>query len=115
MLTISYITKNTIESIIRHTCDLNGASELAEKISFEFNNKLTSTWGRALLVRMKIELSALLWLARPDARHDTVVHEVCHIIAWHKYKAEGHGKIWKYCMRRAYMKPKATASGHMVI
>jgi predicted SprT family Zn-dependent metalloprotease len=116
MPSISYHTHNTIKSIIRHTCDVNDASWLAETIGFKFNNKLTSTWGKAHQPNMMIELSTLLWLAKPVDRHDTVTHEVCHIIAWHKYnERKPHGKMWRLCMRRAKMNPKIAADTSMTI
>lgn len=117
MASVSYHTRNSINSIIRHTCDMNGVSWLAGMISFEFNNKLTSTWGKAHRDKKIIELSTLLWLARPGDRYDTVVHEVCHIIVWYKYSssAKSHGKEWRDCMRRAKVSPRISVDGSITV
>jgi len=117
MPSISHYTHNSIKSIIRHTCDMNDVSWLADIIGFKFNNRLISTWGKAHQEKKIIELSTLMWLARPEERYDTVVHEVCHIIVWHKYGSDvkHHGEEWRECMRRAKVKPKVGADGSITV
>jgi len=117
MPSISYHTRNSINSIIKHTCDMNGVPWLASLINFRFNNKLTSTWGKAHGDKKLIELSTLMWLARPEERYDTVVHEVCHIIVWYKHgsRVKHHGKEWRECMRHAKVNPKVGADGSITV
>jgi SprT protein len=114
---VENFTRHSINSMIRHACDLNGIPWLANLIYFEFNDRLTSIWGRAHRDERIIELSTLLWLGRPEKRYDTVVHEVCHIIVWEKYghSAKPHGKEWRRCMKRANLKPKSSEDGIIIV
>lgn len=86
---------------------------LTNHIRFKFNNRLTRIWGRAWQPNNLIELSTLLWLAGSEQdKKDTIIHEACHIIVWHKYgntpDIKHHGKEWKMCMTLSGVEPDVT-------
>jgi SprT protein len=89
-----------------------GARELLGKIRFQWNNRLTSTMGRATYYQQKgygiIELSVKLFqVATPEERETTVIHELCHIVAsWVYEENQGHNENWARMMRRCGLPPK---------
>lgn len=52
-----------------------------------------------------------VWLAVPDTAvvdsilADTIIHELCHMIDWKKFKNKGHGGTWRLCMTRMGIPP----------
>jgi SprT protein len=67
--------------------------------SVEFNNRLTSTAGRAFYESGRIELSRKLYEANVQGFFaDTIPHEYSHIVAWVVYGERGHGAMWKLVM-----------------
>lgn len=66
----------------------------------KMNKRLTSTGGRAFFEQGYIDLSCYLMERNPEYyEHNTIPHELCHIIAWRLYGDTGHGKGWKYVMQ----------------
>jgi len=84
-------------------------------VPISFNNRLTSTMGRAKAKRSNgivdggtIELSGPLWsVATEEQCRETTIHEACHIIDYIKNnKSNGHGTKWKFYMIRCGLKPE---------
>jgi predicted SprT family Zn-dependent metalloprotease len=80
-------------------------------VIFKFNSRLRTTMGRAQTIWWGtdvIELSGQLWGRATDAqRRQTIIHEVCHIVANRRSgKAQGHSRAWKLCMRVCGLDPK---------
>lgn len=96
-----------ILAAIKKACTDNGCPELAGYISYSWNGRFTRRLGDANLRTFHIRLSTPLWPRANDAtRYETVVHEACHLIAFHKHKERGHGYAWKACMARTGTKPE---------
>ena len=70
-----------------------------------FNISSKNIVGRAMLERGEIQLNPI-WLACGDKEvtdqilSETIIHEICHFVAWRLYKDSGHGTWWKFCMMR---------------
>lgn len=111
---ISYLKKSEIDDQIRRTCEILGFPELTAKITWRWNSRLTRAIGRATLRKNHIELSTKLFnLLKSHERRDTIIHEVCHLVAHLKYTVQrgkrirAHGLEWKSLMVKAGGTPKA--------
>jgi SprT protein len=89
--------------------------ELAQAIVIEWNPRFTRRLGDAVFnpttFQSKIRLSIPLWpRASIQDRMETVVHETCHIIVWHKFGLfiAAHGPEWKQAMRNCGIQPERT-------
>ena len=78
---------------------------LIPQMSISFNNRFTSRMGDANFRLKRVRLSAPLWpVAGKEERFQTVVHEVCHIVARYMHwprNIKSHGWEWKDTMKRA--------------
>ena len=91
--------------------------ELFPKLQVEWNSRFTRRMGDAEWKKLKgtgiVRFSLPLWpRATPEERRNTVIHEVCHIVANYKYqlwrnpgRRNPHGKEWAYCMRQCGQNP----------
>lgn len=112
--TMSCLDREAIDEQIRRTCreliDPNAAHVLAGTITWSWNARLSRAIARAQLASAKIELSSRLFPLLPDhEQRDTVIHEVCHIVA-HALHGPGiahHGREWRQLMVRAGGEPRA--------
>lgn len=94
-------------------CTLCGAEELAGRIRVAWNRRFLARMGDArwdYRVGLGfVRLSAPLW---PKASHDqqveTIIHEVCHVIADYKFGGrQRHGPRWQEMMRLCgYQSPR---------
>jgi len=104
------ITKQRARELMRLTCIKNGfSSEYADHVGLEWNDRFTSTMGHGSHPYMLIRLSIPIYQrASVKDQEDTVVHEMCHIIAFEKfgYGIKTHGTEWKTCMLTAGYKPE---------
>lgn len=114
MTDMTFMLTSDIDSQVKRTCEILGFPDLITKIRWRWNARLTRSIGRATYRKMFIDLSTKLFmLLSPTQRRDTIIHEVCHLIAYHKYvtllgrRIKGHGKEWKMLMRLAGGTPKA--------
>lgn len=97
-----------IRDIITQTCVKCGVPELTHKIKYEFNRRFTARLGDATWKPMQnigvVRFSLPLWeRASETEKYETIVHEVCHIIANSQARATGyinqpHGPEWKRLM-----------------
>lgn len=97
-------------------CEANEVPELAQVIMVEWNARFTRRMGDALYspstFRARIRLSIPLWKRASERdRHETVIHEACHIIVFYKHpNATQHGPEWREAMRNCGVEPKRTHS-----
>ena len=77
------------------------------------SNRMTARIGEANLRSNRIKLSPVLFpRASATKRRNTIIHEVCHLVANHRLLVAGrdegpHGREWKKAMRECGEKPKA--------
>lgn len=84
-------------------------------VEIGFNYRYTRVLGRAVFPlngKPKIILAAKIWArASQKERRETVIHETCHLIAYHEAKGKRirpHGDEWKALMWRCGVKPNRT-------
>lgn len=98
------IQEEYIQHWILHACHFNGIPELASKIQYRFNNRLSIVFGQAWCEKKLIDIAPVLWeRASPVQRRKLIIHETCHIICRHKFgpNVGDHGKEWKQSMINA--------------
>jgi predicted SprT family Zn-dependent metalloprotease len=104
-----------VRQVIGETCDTCGCPEMKEKISFSFNGRFTSKMGDAIFYRSgpnagwgRVRFSTPLWpRATEEKRDNTVIHEVCHVLADYIHgKRCKHGWQWKALMMKCGQKPE---------
>lgn len=104
--------EDKIKSWIYFTLKKTDQLKFYPKIGFVFNNRLTTTAGRANFKLKKIELSTVLWQRATEKQKEWLIaHEVCHLVAKkiyrNKYNQKNcHGYMWKKFMIQAGYKPK---------
>ncbi len=83
-------------------------------VRIEWNERFTARMGDAsyrIAAGPRIRLSSPLWpLAGEAERRETVIHEICHIVAFHESFLSGkrikaHGSEWKSKMRACGLEP----------
>jgi len=105
-----YLTLANCCELVHEVFQKLDCDELVGKIEVSFNKRFTSRMGDANYSKKRIRLSSPLWArASKEQRHQTIVHEACHIVQYHKYGRKkgnsAHGVIWKALMRRVGVKP----------
>ena len=100
---------------VRLACERNEVAELAQAIVIEWNRRFTRRLGDAVFnpitFQSKIRLSIPLWpRASSQDKRETVIHEACHIIVWHKFGlfVAPHGSEWRQAMRNCGVQPERT-------
>jgi predicted SprT family Zn-dependent metalloprotease len=75
-----------------------------------WNDKLTTTAGRAFQRRGRIELNPTLLARAPDQLETVLVHEAAHVAAFRLFGAHipAHGRHWRSLMRLAGQEPAVT-------
>lgn len=82
------------------------------QITWEFTTSIRVA-GQAFYGRNKIELSIPLLYRMPfEKRKEIVIHEACHIAAFHRYGDTGHGKYWAHCMITCGVAPERCHTTH---
>lgn len=108
---------------INFACERCECPELAQRIGYAFDGRLTQCVGRAFWrfadkeIQPRIELATSHWNTLTDAgKRSTVIHETCHIIAdWiFGSKVDDHGAHWKWLMRRCGESPDTAVPEHEV-
>jgi predicted SprT family Zn-dependent metalloprotease len=108
---------------INFACERCECPELAQRIGYTFDVRLTQCVGQAswrfagTTLQPRIELATRHWNTLTDAgKRSTVIHETCHIIAdWlFGVKVEDHGVHWKWLMRRCGESPDTAVREHEV-
>jgi predicted SprT family Zn-dependent metalloprotease len=108
-MTGPYTTKQ-LRAICRKVCIANGLRlKDFPKLQFVWSSRMYRTMGRALYAEQKITLSTVLFtVATEQQNRSTVIHEMCHLIAYKLYGSagRGHGQAWKVCMVNAGETPE---------
>lgn len=142
MTRVTPAMKHAVSVWVGQTLEKLGRLDLIHDLSVGWSSRFTSAMGKASIKRgnkirivmntpslegyrvekktptrgMSIRFSEPLWpRASPRDRRETVIHEVCHIvafqIAWEQgRKIRGHGPEWKALMRRCGIEPSRTHS-----
>jgi SprT protein len=102
------MTTQEIRQIMAKVCKACGVPDLDRKVRIEWNDRFTQRLGDANYSKMRIRLSVPLWeRANAQEREQVVAHEMCHIVASHKYgdHIKAHGGEWRACMMVAGYPP----------
>lgn len=107
------ITEQMHQNVLRWTVETLAALGVADlPVDVEWNDRFTSRLGDAAYNPQgsRVRFSTPLWTrASEQDRYETVVHEVCHVVAKHQNrgrKIEPHGHEWQRLMRRCGVEPK---------
>jgi len=111
---MDYAQRTQIRQWIKETFITLGEPNLYGSLEVEFSNRFTARMGDASLNRLtrktKVRFSVPLWAHATDTqRHETVVHEVCHIVDMLRggYKIHGaHGASWQALMLKCGILPE---------
>lgn len=99
------MTLEEIRAEVERACRACGVPEMAAKIVVSWNGRFTARMGDARWDRRRgqglIRLSVPLWpKASREEQRETVIHEVCHVIADAVYHGNmGHGPKWQRMMK----------------
>ncbi|MCA8974211.1 MAG: SprT-like domain-containing protein [Planctomycetes bacterium] len=79
-------------------------------IEVRWNERLSTSAGRAFVRRGRIELNPGLLAAHSDQIPVVLTHEAAHVAAWRLFgpAAESHGRQWRALMRLAGLPPAVT-------
>lgn len=89
--------------------------KIGEQPRLDFNIRSSRILGRAKLRDGILQLNPI-WASLEDTevvqQNDcTIIHEVCHFVAYRIYKDAGHGEWWKYCMKKMAQTPDRLYTG----
>src|SRR5678815_3184306 len=87
-----------------------GLSRLMRDVTIEFSNEIGARLGICDLRTMTVTLNGLLLLEdRAELLHETLCHELAHIVASLRYGCgiEEHGPEWAEYMTKAGFRPRA--------
>jgi len=105
------ITRARVRELMCMACEKNDLPPgFADKVRVEFKSRFTARMGDANYTEMRVRFSTPLFNRASAANQEnTVVHEMCHIIARHKYldrRIKPHGYEWQLCMLVAGYQPE---------
>lgn len=110
------ISDGRVDELIRVACNCAGYPEFAAEITWSWNPRFTSHWGKAHLERNHIELAKKIFdIVSEDHQVDTVLHEVAHLLTIPAYGYETaihvacHGPEWQEVAKVVGAKPLASA------
>lgn len=103
--TRTYETLTEIRALVDETCAALGMPNAVTTI--QWNGRFSNRMGDANWVLRRVRFSSVLWpRATVEDRRQTIIHEVCHIVAnVTAGKTVRHGLAWKATMRRAGVRP----------
>lgn len=94
---------NLQEYCKKHGClHLIEGKQWARGLKLVLNTRLRRALGRACYGRKTIELSGRILMESDEHIRETLVHELCHFIAFHEHKELGHGPAFQMLMRKHY-------------
>lgn len=101
-----------IRQWIDFALDRNEVNYLANMIRVRWNKRFVRRFADAGYIAVPprgiIRLSPLIWERASEAeRRETIIHEACHIVAFHLHGTEikPHGKEWKQAMANCGVEP----------
>lgn len=108
------VTEPEILKVVSMTLNTLGVPELAMKINIYWNDRFIAKLGQACsrfsknvvtqeltFIEAEVELSVKLFaLAKKIDQTETIIHEVCHVVASYLHKRSmGHRREWKNLMK----------------
>jgi len=105
------VTLPPVAELERRAADLFAAWRVLDtKVTVEWNERLTTTAGRAFVRKGHIELNPTLLARAPDQVDVVLVHEAAHIAAYRLFGGNipHHGRHWRGLMRLAGLPPDVT-------
>lgn len=90
-------------------CAVWGLTRLMREVTIEFSNDLGAALGRLDLRTLEIQLNGILLKPGNEALlHETLCHELAHIVASLRYgpRIKEHGPEWCEYMEKAGFKPR---------
>jgi len=72
-----------------------GENAIEERLQIAWNPRMRSAAGRAMLQNWSIEINPKLLPFGISEVQTTVLHELAHLIAWHRHQHRGHGLAWR--------------------
>jgi SprT protein len=115
-LSMKHAVSVWIGQTLKHLDELEILGVLEVEWNERFTSKMGSAKSRRLTEDFLLRFSAPLWpRATPTERHETVIHEVCHLVAQKRAWARGvkiqpHGPEWEQLMRECSIEPERTHS-----
>lgn len=93
----------------------NDVEYLSSMIQVQWNKKFTLKFADAgygvCPPRGRIRISPMIWeRATPEQRRETIIHEACHIVAFHLngLDIKPHGVEWRQAMANCGVEPEVT-------
>ncbi len=79
------------------------------KLEIQWNSRLRTTAGRALLQSQQLQLNPHLLGGKPENQAEVLAHELAHLLVFarHGAKARHHGPEWAALMQQAGFQPRA--------
>lgn len=119
-MTINHSMKLAVTRWVGETLKTLDRIDLLPDLQVLWSDRFTSKMGdarwRPLRQKHRVRFSAPLWpRATPKERRETVIHEVCHIVAFQlafekSRKIKPHGIEWQDLMLRCGIQPERTHS-----
>ncbi len=72
-----------------------GEDVIAQRMTIYWNRRMRTTAGRALLQTYEVQMNPKIAQFGAAEVWQTVLHELAHLVAWHRYQHRGHGTPWK--------------------
>lgn len=113
-----------VREYVNYVCDELQVPQVSQTINIEWNNRLTRVMGSAQVLSYGVGenrsgftghiklASKIFLLAEPRQQEETIVHEVCHIVARYlnpqlvtAQGLKGHGAFWSSLMRKVGFEP----------
>ncbi len=117
-MSVTLSMKHAVSVWIGQTLKRLDELEILESLSVEWNERFTSRLGSARSIwvtkNFHLRFSVPLWpRATPTERRETVIHEVCHLVAqkraWARVvKIQPHGPEWERLMWQCGVEPTRT-------
>lgn len=112
-----------VREYVNYVCDELGVPQVGKAIDIEWSNRMTRVMGNARVLRFggdnrdnfhaRVQFSSKIFeLAGEKDQDETVVHEVCHVVARYLNNQlvmaqglKGHGRYWASLMNKVGMPP----------
>ncbi len=95
-------------SNIFHLVEINFSTRMTRSLGNVCYSEVESGPYKGMIINAHIGLSEILWpFINQAERRNTIIHEVCHLVAFHNYglNIKAHGKEWKRYMGLCNLPP----------
>lgn len=104
--------REMIRGWIDFALERNDVAYLSNMIQVQWNKRFTRKFAEAgygtCPLRGRIRISPMIWeRATAEQRRETVIHEACHIVAYHVHGLDikPHGVEWKSAIKKCGVEP----------